>query len=640
MPRFSRIVPALLLLVGPGLLALADEDKRGTRPAVLPCKLGLEGKWETFQARPLAARAAHALMQEDPEGQNLIRWDDARHSSLWGTLDRRLAGQREVVDGLRKLQEGQAGALLDVARRSGDFARVIALCRRYPWAASVHETLIALGEQELRQGHAGLALRCFQDVLARSADPALRKQAQVGLWMALAQESADGAVPNEAFANVSPDALFPWMGGELSAAAIRARLTADRRAPREPAELAALDQRVLRVPPSSSWVFEHPVAHAGGLVVGGPNLLAWYNDDSDRPAWSHSFPVAQSRQLYAVVAPGPFQPAAGQGRVFSRWEVTAVPTAPRRLLLRPSHLTHVAAFDCTSGGLLWSTSSDPAWEGLSPASDPTLAEGRLYLLAVLRDYEFSPIFLVCLDPDAGRILWKRELIANHTTLRSQLDKKKRGFQEVDVTHFGNAVTVAGGAVYCQTNMGLVARCDARDGLIEWARTYPRDPGGAAFLTLVRRQGAPPLLAGQRVLCMPRDALGVFALDRSSGELLWEAPGDASLRAVGISGDRLFLADSRRLAALDAGSGKVAWEKQFDNSIENRVVLDGPALYAGTPVKLYRLAAQTGEVVEERDWGNAGPLASLVLHGKTLVGTVEDARDGRRGALGGRQPEKK
>jgi outer membrane protein assembly factor BamB len=606
------------VLVAGVLVAGADEDRRAVRPAVFPCRFGLEGKWEACQDPQAPAAAIHALIQEDREGQNLVRWGENRSTSIWSAVDRMLPGRRATLAALRTRQDAEARVQLDAARRAGGPEAIFALFRRYPWSAAVHEALVELGEQELRRGHAGVALRCFEDARARAEDPALRGRAQVGVWLALAQDAPEEL--DSAFRGVPPDARYPWLGGPARADVIKERLTAAAPPPPAPITLAALDHRVLSVPASPTWVHDQPVVSADGVLVGGPNLLAWYAGDDAKPTWAHVFPRALSTELWAVVAPGPFQPAVVDGRIYTRWGVEPVLTDTRTRRQVP-FLAHVAAFETRTGTLLWSTAGIPAWDDLGPVSDPTFAEGRLYVLAARKGQEFAPIFLVCLDPDTGAVHWRRELLAHHTTLvpRREL-RRPPGYSAIDVTHFGNAVTVARGAIYCQTNTGAVARCDARDGVIEWVRTYPRDPGDAPFITLLRRQGAAPIVAGPHVLFLPRDALTLFALDATTGELLWQKA-DSSFWGFGVAGDTLLLADSRAVAGVDVATGKPAWQRRFDESIAGRIVRAGPALYVGTPGWLYRLDAGTGAVAEERAWGPRGPLTSLALRGRTLIGTA-------------------
>ena len=106
-------------------------------------------------------RHSHALLQEDAEGQNLVPWGAGRFTSVWAAVDRRVAPEKEMTAALAQLRDGEARALLEPARQAGDLGRIITVYRRFPWSAAALEALAETGEQELRRGHAGLALRCF-----------------------------------------------------------------------------------------------------------------------------------------------------------------------------------------------------------------------------------------------------------------------------------------------------------------------------------------------------------------------------------------------------------------------------------------------------------------------------------------------
>ena len=354
-----------------------------------------------------------------------------------------------------------------------------------------------------------LARGCFQDVLTCAADAGLRSQAQVGLWLAAAQDPGDDSL-DAAFAGIDLKTLYPWMGKKASAGDIRARLK--RKPPAVPFALKDLERIVLDVPVWRPWVFIQPAAHDEGLAVAGPRVLSWYDGTQTKPLWTKEHPLAPSEALWGGLVAAPFQPQVADGRLFTRWGIQTLPTkvAGRDYNL----LVNVAALDLHTGKEIWSTSANADWEDLCPVNDPAVVDGRLYLLAVSRTKEFSPVYLVCLDAGQGTLLWKRELVTNHTTLMD-VPRPPRPIK-VDLAHFGLPVTVSHGHVYCLTNIGATACCDARDGLILWARSYAQDKE-AGVLT---RAGSAPLMAGSRVVFLPRDATVVFALDAATGEEAW------------------------------------------------------------------------------------------------------------------------
>jgi outer membrane protein assembly factor BamB len=537
------------LLMGiPALLAddprekpgLPGRDKDNPRQAEFPTRFELDDKWGKFQSQPLTATGVLDLLKEDSCGAQLVRWGEARYTSLWVAVDRRVGKEKNTVAGLGDACDDEARAMLRTAASLDD---VLSVARRFPWSSSVQRALLETGELELRQGHLGFARRCFEDVLKRSFSADLRDRAQVGIWLAVAHQPH---VLEAAFQGIDLQTRYPWMGDMVAAGVIRQRLQAERTAPSQVVDLKTLEQRLLTIPASSGEIGDQPGIGEDGLAVAGPATLAWFGGRATKPTWLHLFPVTPSK---GPIVPGPFIPAMGSGRVYARWGVQAVAIPSGNV----HHLVDVAAFDMRSGVPIWSTAGNPDWQDLCPINDPVSAEGRVYLLAALKAQEYSPLFLVCLDAESGAVLWKRGLVSNHTLTKSR----------TDVVHQGNSVTVVDGSVYCLTNVGAAARCDARDGLIEWVRSYPQDERAKA----PPRPGAAPLVVGQQCLFLPRDSSGSFALDKDSGELAWSRGDETAERFLGSWDNRAILTDTRRVYAIDSASGKVQAEHAFSENIE-------------------------------------------------------------------------
>ena len=180
----------------------------------------------------------------------------------------------------------------------------------------------------------------------------------------------------------------------------------------------------------------------------------------------------------------------------------------------------------------------------------------------------------------------------------------------DLALYGNAVTCHQGTVYCATGVGIVSRVDARDGRLEWAHRYPRTkcprkerPGshpweGDSSISW----GARPLVAGSRVICMPRDHNGVFALDVDTGRLAWQNAFVHPARAVGIFEGALLVYDHRTVVSLDLATGATRWFRTFEEGDLRGAQPIESSIYVGTPRGLCRLDARSGVAIERMAWG--------------------------------------
>jgi outer membrane protein assembly factor BamB len=264
-------------------------------------------------------------------------------------------------------------------------------------------------------------------------------------------------------------------------------------------------------------------------------------------------------------------------------------------------MLHAAAFDLGTGELLWSTESDPTWRGTAVVSDPTVEDGRLYLLATRDSSTFAcPVFLVSVDAQSGRKLWER-LLGSHALALPPTDERSSA-SEIDVFRWGNPPTVRGGAVYASTNLGFVARADARDGLVDWVRAYPRFRVRSNAEVVASRMGGSPVVIGDTVVFAPRDLHGAFALEATSGALLWDRPFLPSEEVVGPAGGAVILSDRSAVVAVDARSGEVLWERKYpqDDVILRPLLRDG---LCHVPLRegLDRLDAASGREIDGIPW---------------------------------------
>ena len=554
------------------------------------------------------------LILDAADGKDVVT-AGSQFASAWSVVDAQLRTIPEKLESLRQAHADDAAAMLASARKAGRVDELMPVFRKYPWTESGHAALLEYGERQLIAGRAALASRAFQDVLSYSISKTTLAQAQTGLQISAAQNK-EVTQPQPASAVATPPkkillslpAIFPW--------------------PREMVEEIPAEIR-----PSLSWPGIEITALRGITLLSAPNLLICFGVDLAKPRWVRA--PAEPRGLHGVLdaahtayfhAPAPLRPAVAGGVVYMRWGLDATRCYP----------SHLAAFDLDSGETLWSTERDQDWQQISPIGDPAFSDGKLYAMVIengsSRSASALPLSVICLDAKTGATLWQRQL-ANHqlTTLprigereREWDSELQRNSRYADMFHYGNAVTVDGGAVYCITNCGVVARVDARDGVIEWLASYSRTTPNTGAIGYLQREGAAPLISGNRAIFMPRDNEGVFALNKDTGKLLWENPFAPSQTQIAPLGGSLLLADRETIVSLDPATGRARWFRSFVQGIACRPVCDETTVVVATGGKLQRILSATGASVDETPLENGQTPAQLALRdGALLLPTLQN-----------------
>ena len=119
--------------------------------------------------------------------------------------------------------------------------------------------------------------------------------------------------------------------------------------------------------------------------------------------------------------------------------------------------------------------------------------------------------VACFDTTTGRMRWRRFVCAAETPARGTL---------AECTH--TLLTLAGGTIYVNTNLGAVASLAVEDGRINWLSLYPRVRSGN-FLRMDahwQRDLNPCLFDHGRLYVAPADSPRVYALDAATGQILW------------------------------------------------------------------------------------------------------------------------
>ncbi len=289
--------------------------------------------------------------------------------------------------------------------------------------------------------------------------------------------------------------------------------------------------------------------------------------------------------------------------------------------------SRLVAFSAKSGKVLWEQGGrasengrdrDPVLRDAYFLGPPLVLDGKLYT-AVQKNFD---LFLVCLEPMTGAVVWHQRLAAFKS--RMVLDGGRR-------VHAVPLVE-SEGMLVCQTNAGGVVAFDLAAHRLAWAQVYREEPppppppvggfGGrrprfSAISNIPPNltsewKSSPPVVAGERLLLTPPDGTELHCLSLRDGSLLWKAKREDDLHLAGVFGDKIVLVGRENLRALSLLDGTQLW-KCFAPTTIGRAARAGDALYLpirtdGGKNQLLEIDVQKGEVrsriaLSEKDTGN-------------------------------------
>ena len=223
------------------------------------------------------------------------------------------------------------------------------------------------------------------------------------------------------------------------------------------------------------------------------------------------------------------------------------------------------------GRLLWKIEPEEGW-----AFDGSpLADGRGVYVAMSRPGVRRQAFAVGLEPDTGRIRWRRFICGAENSAGQ------------DLSH--NLLTLADGTICYNTNLGAVVAIRTDDGRIQWLNLYPRESsnllkkGATAGLSSSVFRGFLAGTAGQASSGTHYSNISLFQLAANVA-----FPKQFEPNPCLFDGERLFVAptDSSRIFAFDAFDGRLLWKTGTDvenahgllGATESDLIVSGERLY--------------------------------------------------------------
>lgn len=523
---------------------------------------------------------------------------------------------------LNALREFQEAAFKQATVNATESPSELELFRRYPWSASAQANLLSAAQQHVFQGEAQAAYRSFEDVLRHAAAKELREQAQVGMWLSLAQFAQPDAVA-KAFEGIDPETTWPWNGKREKAAVIRAALVKDVAGPASSPTLASLKQHTVRLPPATpgatnQLVFNVDMQRRGDrLLASSDGQLVMYDArNPGKPIWNHAHRVGiPSGNKPAPPPPLPggagarsVLPLFGEKHVVASWAGNGLGDRP------------VVTLRSADGGIVNATDPHGPQSRFRyrTVGDPVAADGKVYTTQLQQPWRsiyghpesrnWGEVSLSCFEENGLTHRWTRVYEVAQTNMTPSLSRFKAVLPRISE-----------GAVFFCTNDGQVIRADARDGELDWIHFFrPMTGDNYSQPASPWCLGARPIVTDDKVICMPKFTGYLFALDKTTGRRIWRTPIVRGHEILGLHDRSVVVASANSIYAVDLDTGELRWGRsiapQYADGFQlPRSQMIGSSIYSGTKSTLYRFDANSGALLESRDWAMDGevPMTFLV-----------------------------
>jgi outer membrane protein assembly factor BamB len=390
-----------------------------------------------------------------------------------------------------------------------------------------------------------------------------------------------------------------------------------------------------------------PAISQGRVFVADQAHIVGFRADTGQPAWGDNGSVIYN---HSVDAPLPragerfgtprFTVTIADDRLYARMgspvtsfpQQSALPSAPGA--------GSIVCLDLRAEGkLVWSLAAEEGW---SFDGAPLVAGARLFV--AMRRNDIRPqAHVACLDAATGRIRWRRFVCAAETPARDALPECTN-----------TLLTMAGGTIYVNTNLGAVASLAAEDGRVNWVSLYPRARKGDLrhLAAHWQRDLNPCLFDHGRLYVAPADSPRVYALDAATGQILWpgrlddrpvempvQAPLDDVVHLLGVAGNYLIASGHKlywiEIAGPRAGNIAHLWPEGDEKLGFGRGLLAGPYVLWPAREKIYVFQQQTARLRREIELAPLGVRGGnlLVADGRLLIATASELVElGTQGGL--------
>ena len=373
----------------------------------------------------------------------------------------------------------------------------------------------------------------------------------------------------------------------------------------------------------SRFLYMIPAVHEDHLYVNDGGSVLALDRNAGRVLWTSRHHVAEPGQVNARNRFNAMALQDQRGVAVVGRRVLAVlghhPWPPNR---RPQGVsqTWVTCLREADGGQIWSVQpgdADPALENAAFHGTPLVAAGRVFVLARrTHRSRFQDAYLVALDLDDGRMLFKRHL-------------SSASAQHQFVGSFAQ-ILMDGGRLYVTDNLGAVCCIDARDGTMRWVSIVPQGLAGPKRKVVVPGAGwqvSLPLRLEAGLVVRPRGTGGsAVLLDPDTGirlKVLDDPQIRGALHLAAAGGDLLCVGST--LVLFDGQTLQPRWKRPLQRSAtaatpRGRASICTDRVVVPIKNRIVVVSLSDGSILAEHPISGIGNL--LVLDGQIIVTGVK------------------
>ena len=285
----------------------------------------------------------------------------------------------------------------------------------------------------------------------------------------------------------------------------------------------------------------------------------------------------------------------------------------------------LCAYDlATQGKLVWEidgASESSALSGSFFLGAPLVVGKSLYSL--VEKFSEKAVYLVCIDPSNGSVLWQQQLVNLESGILSDVYRRLQS----------SSPSFSEGIMVCPTAAGVAIGVDLVQNSLAWAYLYKADRNHLRYQgrrgyrnnsTKGRWVDSSARIVNNRVLLTPTESDSIHVLDLSTGELIWKRECRNGLFIAGIHDGVVLVVCQNGLRGLELRDGANAWSQLIvpfskDASPSGQGFLSEGKYYLPlTSAEIIVVDVKNGKIIDRAISREGKSLGNLLCYRGTVV----------------------